>query len=352
MNPLSQNDCRALLSAVEAIYAINSIDEFPAKVLSTIRKILPCNSMCYNEVVLPNSMKSWIMEPADAMPGPLLKESFMRNYIDHPGFAHFAKTGDLRSYRMSDFLSRRQFHDSALYNEYYRQSSVEYQLATAYLLGPDRMIAIALDRHCMDFSDEELLSLDILRPHLVQACHNIQTLELMKHIVEGNGKKLLIVNRSGQVILASDNAWRIIAKYFRVSSFRNSLPAVLNSWVNFERMRLDDEYDVPSPPDPLVINKDGHKLTAHFLWGGKSSDQDVLLIEEEPAGLTSNLLTGTRLTDREYEILTLLSRGETNTEIGLALSISSRTVKKHLENIYSKLQVHRRSAAVARFLQQ
>ena len=351
MASLSQNDYRALLSAVEGIHGITLIKDFPAKVLSTIRKIIPCNSMCYNEVTLPDSMQSWIMEPADALPGSLLKEAFLRNYTEHPVFGHYARTGDLRSYRMSDFLSWQQFHDSTLYNEYYRKSSVEYQLATALMPGSDQMIAIAIDRHCRDFSENERLSLDLLRPHLLQAYHNIQTLELMKHVVEGKGKNLLIISRYGQVILASDNTWRVIAKYFRVSSFRNSLPDMLHSWTTHERNRLDNEYDVPSPSVPLVINKYGHKITVHFLWGGKSAAQDMLLIEEEPAGLAYGLLADTNITRRENEILALLSQGKTNSEIGQALLISPRTVKKHLENIYNKLHVHRRSAAVARFLQ-
>jgi DNA-binding CsgD family transcriptional regulator len=351
MGPLSQNDCRALLSAVEMIHGITYIDEFPVKVLSTIRKILPCNSMCYNEVALPNSMKSWIMEPADALPGPLLKESFLRNYTEHPVFLHYSRTGDINSYRMSDFLSQRQFHDTVLYNEYYRQSSVEYQLATAFMLGSDLMICIALDRHCKDFSENDCLTLDLLRPHLVQAYYNIQTLELMKGIIEKDGKGLLIVSRSGQVRLASDNAWRVISKYFHTLPLQSSLPDVLNSWITHERTHLDEVYDDPSPPAPLVINKDNHKLTIRFLWGGKSAGQDMLLIEEEPVELTTGFLIDTQLTNREDEILAFLSQGKTNNEIGQALSISSLTVKKHLEHIYSKLQVHRRSAAVARFYQ-
>ena len=40
----------------------------------------------------------------------------------------------------------------------------------------------------------------------------------------------------------------------------------------------------------------------------------------------------------------------TNAEIGVALSISPLTVKKHLEHIYTKMQVRRRGAAVARSL--
>lgn len=52
------------------------------------------------------------------------------------------------------------------------------------------------------------------------------------------------------------------------------------------------------------------------------------------------------LTSREAEILALVARGQTNREIGLALSISPHTVRKHLENAFSSMGVHSRSEAV------
>jgi DNA-binding CsgD family transcriptional regulator len=74
----------------------------------------------------------------------------------------------------------------------------------------------------------------------------------------------------------------------------------------------------------------------------------MIIIEEEPADIASASMDSSKLTRREAEILAWLSQGKTNVEIGLALSISPRTVKKHLEHIYSKLRVHRRSGAVSR----
>jgi DNA-binding CsgD family transcriptional regulator len=56
------------------------------------------------------------------------------------------------------------------------------------------------------------------------------------------------------------------------------------------------------------------------------------------------------LTTREREILTWLSRGKTNPEIAEILWISPGTVRKHLENIYPKLEVSTRAGAVGRFL--
>jgi len=41
----------------------------------------------------------------------------------------------------------------------------------------------------------------------------------------------------------------------------------------------------------------------------------------------------------------LLTRGWTNRRIGPWLGISERTVRKHLENVYAKLEVSGRTAA-------
>lgn len=54
-----------------------------------------------------------------------------------------------------------------------------------------------------------------------------------------------------------------------------------------------------------------------------------------------------RLTDREKEILSGLSDGESYSSIADALFISVDTVRYHIRNIYQKLQVHSQSAAVS-----
>lgn len=53
------------------------------------------------------------------------------------------------------------------------------------------------------------------------------------------------------------------------------------------------------------------------------------------------------LSPRELEVLRLVAAGETNRAIGEALSISERTVERHVSNIFNKLRVASRSAATA-----
>jgi DNA-binding CsgD family transcriptional regulator len=61
---------------------------------------------------------------------------------------------------------------------------------------------------------------------------------------------------------------------------------------------------------------------------------------------TANPLELDGLTTRELRILHLAALGRTNTAIAHALDISPRTVAKHLEHIYRKLDVTSRTSAV------
>lgn len=55
-----------------------------------------------------------------------------------------------------------------------------------------------------------------------------------------------------------------------------------------------------------------------------------------------------RLSKREVEILHWVSKGKTNSEIGIILGVSSFTVKNHISNIYPKLQVVNRGQAIGK----
>ena len=54
------------------------------------------------------------------------------------------------------------------------------------------------------------------------------------------------------------------------------------------------------------------------------------------------------LTEREREVLNLIARGESNADIARSLTISVKTVRNHVSNIFSKLQVADRAQAVIR----
>lgn len=68
-----------------------------------------------------------------------------------------------------------------------------------------------------------------------------------------------------------------------------------------------------------------------------------------PAAVGAKLverMANPELSDREREVVQLMAKGMSNQEIALKLNITEGTVKFHVNNILSKLQVHDRTQAV------
>ena len=54
------------------------------------------------------------------------------------------------------------------------------------------------------------------------------------------------------------------------------------------------------------------------------------------------------VTAREHEVLALLAKGRSNPDIAAALHISGKTVRNHVSNLFTKLQVLDRAEAIVR----
>jgi DNA-binding CsgD family transcriptional regulator len=91
----------------------------------------------------------------------------------------------------------------------------------------------------------------------------------------------------------------------------------------------------------------------------KRARESTLRLADEFAALATALLVarggfaakqlalpGKKLTPREIEILNWVGKGKQNIEIASILGRSPHTIRKHLENIFSKLGVETRTAAV------
>jgi NarL family two-component system response regulator LiaR len=80
---------------------------------------------------------------------------------------------------------------------------------------------------------------------------------------------------------------------------------------------------------------------------------ETIVVEKEiyvnsPADfvLNTSLIAQLELRKRELEILNLLAQGHSNQEIAAALFVSLSTVKTHIQNLFEKLDVKRRTQAV------
>ena len=93
--------------------------------------------------------------------------------------------------------------------------------------------------------------------------------------------------------------------------------------------------------DPAVVDR-VKELLSH---AGARQEERQAATPQPPEAPGAGELKPTDLTDRELEVLRLIARGATNREIAETLVISEGTVKNHISNILSRLNVRDRTQA-------
>lgn len=81
---------------------------------------------------------------------------------------------------------------------------------------------------------------------------------------------------------------------------------------------------------------------------GKLPEADPQPEPGEVFRVNQQQLDALSISTREYEVLQLIAAGHSNREIAEQLFISTNTVKTHSSNLFSKLDVRRRTQAVQR----
>jgi DNA-binding CsgD family transcriptional regulator len=353
MERLTAPDLRAFLKLLQRIYALGDLNAFRTRALSGLLELLPGEFAGYSEMYPAESRSGGDWSDPAGVYNAHLRELWEQHMHEHPILAHYLKTGDGGARRISDFLTQRQYHQLGLYNEIYRQMGVEDELGFLMRASPELLVGLAVHRD-RNFTDRERLLLDLLRPHLQQARENAASVDrlrnqtrLLSHALETVEARVIIIEANGRARLMTPAARRSLAEYYGQLCSGTQIPDDLRRWIAHQRHLLSHHDDAPQPLRPLVIERAGKRLRGRLI---PSLDELLVLLEEDHTPAPA-LLESFGLTRREAEILSWVAEGKTNCEIGVILSISDRTVGKHLERIYQKLGVENRTAAAARALE-
>lgn len=233
-------------------------------------------------------------------------------------------------------------------------------MAMSLSITPSLLVGIAFCRDGRDFSERERLTLDTLRPHLIQAYRNAVAVERnrlelqsLHRALEEMDKGVVSLSREGRLEMATERARRLLAEYFRPPARPEELPEDLRRWVQGQLSLLCRGDDAPPPRKPLVLERGCERITIRFVDDGAQEGGGYMLLLEEqlPPLSPQDLASSLGLTRREGEVLHLVARGETDQQVASSLHLSTRTVNKHLQNIYRKFGVSRRAEAIARTLE-
>jgi DNA-binding CsgD family transcriptional regulator len=319
-------------------------EPFPLHVLEDLRALVGCELVTYSEQDGHQRRQLAHIDCSgpEGQPSDSEMETFWRLVDQHP-LCRAQRRGRFDALKLSDFLSQRELHRLEIYADLFRPWGLEFELEVAIPSPVEHTKTFLFDDARHDFDERDRALLNLLQPHLVQlhrAAAARRVADGARAVLEDGrdlGERgLLVLDAQGAIDMASPIARRLLDGY-AADRTGARLPAALARWLEEQRTaaragRAPTALSIDGPSGTLVIHLDRRGAT------------DVMVLEERTA------LDGAAaaLSNREREVLALAAEGLRNAEIAEALWVSPATVRKHLENIYGKLDVHTRTAAVAR----
>ncbi len=283
--------------------------------------------------------------------------AFDRHFREHPLVRYHGDNPDGRTQRISDCQNRRAFENSSLFDDYYRRIGIRHVMAMPLRIGNDTVISVVFNRQRTDFTDVERDLLDAVRPLLGALYRNLVAREdaslglaCLSKVAADAGWHAIAIADGVRIVAAPTLACQLLTRFFPESRACDGarLPSALTDWLVRSRHWGLELLAMPLGRHFTKIRL-GMRLTGHFLAGGSAPGTGTLMLRAERVGISADHLGGVSarvpLTQREREVLALVAAGKTNADIARLLSISTRTVQKHLERVFDKLGVDTRTAA-------
>jgi DNA-binding CsgD family transcriptional regulator len=187
--------------------------------------------------------------------------------------------------------------------------------------------------------------LNVLRPHLVQAWFSAKDQAHLRMLVSAatdasmdSGVGLIVLSDPPHEL--TPGALVSLYRYFGRPTRTSPFPARVERWLSMQAARLEGDTAPELPKSVRAETETGHIVLRYL--PSQAGHAGALLVHRVSGRPHPPNLHALGLTAREAEIVDHVAKGESNASIGAALHVSPATVKKHLDNIYTKLGVHGR----------
>ncbi|SIQ29101.1 two component transcriptional regulator, LuxR family [Rhizobium sp. RU33A] len=188
------------------------------------------------------------------------------------------------------------------------------------------------------------INIDELRARIRVHLSNARSAQSARVALDAAGRHLLAIRGDGQVHWTTPQANRLIETAIGHADGIGNVAKAAAEWLAHRRtgtpQRVEVSFAFPGATGlPLTLSLLGTIGADEYLFrltsANRQSEDEML---RESFGLTH----------RESEVLLWIAKGKANRDIGEILGLSSRTVNKHLEQIYSKLGVENRASAAVK----
>jgi DNA-binding CsgD family transcriptional regulator len=324
---LRRQDLQAVLSFVADAHDADGPEALDRVLLDRLAELAGCEYATYETIDWSRrAVTAYIPcsnEDPLAVPPPYYPESFWTS-------AQWMEKKRAAFHKLSDIHDRRErerLRDEEEFNSEFRVVDT-----IGLRVGDKRMRGASLNLASQrrDFGERDRELMLTLRRHVEalwrRSVSRRQVAELAAKLESdgdgAEGQAIVLLEAGGRIDHATPEARTLLAAWFGTTNGR--LPEALYEWLT-----------IVAPGARYTERRNGSALTV------EAAGDFTLILRERPSHEV-------HLTPREHEVLGLVAEGLTNVEIANSLWVAPSTVAKHLEQAYSKLGVHSRTAAVAR----
>jgi DNA-binding CsgD family transcriptional regulator len=390
MSELTSQDFQQVSRCIAQLYLPCLLADFPDRALSCVKQLVGSEGALCQSFTIEGARLLATDISADQLSVVPPKIPIEYLYQD-PLIGNLLKGNHWDAYKISDFQTSAEFHRNELhYETFYASSStnvddaitisihdspqqpdlaqIAFRKMYSNRLGEDFLdrsflqtqetlsnLFFAISRTERTFTERDREVLNLFRPHLLIAYHNVlhytqlqSQLVKMTQIAEQFGTALLSID--GYIQHMSDRASEVLQRYFPGECISGrQLPDTLNSWVK-QQIKILNLAQASQLLKPWKIATFSHQLSIRLLKDPLHGQWILTFEETESVKMSIYSFCSIGLTKRQSEVMFWAIEGLSNAEIAAQLFCSDLTVKKHLENIYTKLNVQSRSSAVASVL--
>jgi DNA-binding CsgD family transcriptional regulator len=366
---LTQQELQDLLAAIQSIHAIADLETFPYQVLSIIPRVVGSDLTTFCQINFQKHRVLWICPEFNFYP-KIDQTDFQylptQHFNENPLLSNFPQQQAPLTSKVSDFLTEPQLHRLGTFYEQFLQPAGLADQMGVPLMGVTQksahlnhlsdtqqdFLGLAIHRDRRNFTETDRYLLNLLRPHLIQAYRNLNTLVQLK--LESQGLRdaldqlcVIFLTETGKPQWISQAVVDLFQKYGQISPHPSiELPFYIQQWIKYQLATEKSEPLHLEPYPPLRLELEESCLILRLKCDPQKAQNLLFLEEQRKFTLSLESLEYLGLTRREAEVFSHISDGKKNQEVAHLLGITSGTVRNHLERIFAKLGVQNRSAAV------
>ncbi|QDG78766.1 DNA-binding response regulator [Labrenzia sp. PHM005] len=207
-------------------------------------------------------------------------------------------------------------------------------------LSETEHIVKALECGGVDFLTKPI-DVDELKARIKVHLKNARSVQSAHVAMDASGRHLVAVSSEGAILWTTPQIQTLLARTGDADASLFQLGRALGDW-------MDSGQEASRRTNFMLGLSEDLAVQLHPL-GRVGSDENLFRVTaDDEDGQVNALQQEFTLTQRESEVLIWIAKGKSNKDIGEILSLSPRTVNKHLEQIFVKLGVENRASAAVR----